>query len=802
MDDFEFRQIAPRCGGKREAFEELCCQLAHRTLPEEAAYTRLQGAGGDGGVECFADLPDGNRVGWQAKYVFDIDALIAQATISLTTALSVHSTLTHYILCFPFDLTGPTARRGRSGQEKFEDWRKHHIDKAAIEGRQLAIEAWPASQLRSLLLDLDTAGGIRAFFFNHTVLSTDWFSAHLDSARVTAGPRYTPELNVETNLWKWFAAFGRTAAWSRTLEKKARPCRKVHDHFASAVCRSKPDPVFPAWPDESREYAQSLVARMQEVLDEFSGLTTTDDPHVKTQCIEHLNDLLVSLASLESQLSGDLEAQYGPGRADSPGFRQFKAEYEVSFPAANLDYVREAIAVCKDLLEWLQSPAGSLAFERVFVLTGIAGSGKTHGVCDAAHQRFGEGLLSCVIFGHAFRGEPDPWTRLLESLGLPLTLGMDGLLDALNATAEASGSLLILFIDAINETRPLRYWRDRLAAFTQAVQRRSYLRLCVTCRTSFILHCLPEGHRLPVIEHTGFSGIEREACKAFFRHYNLEPPIMPILQPELANPLYLKLACETLQARGLDRLPSGWFGLAPVVRAFLEEKERQFADEHETNIGANIVSGSLKAIARSIVTSGDSSLAWSHAQQVIAKERPQANNLPILEWLVRADLLIEDAPNADDLLVDEISVRPAFERLGDFLIAAELLASIAPTYLDTVSQPSGPLHSLMKDAETIGQNSGVISALSILLPEKLSGLELPSLVEDESARAAVLKITIESFPWRDPNSFSNASGTLPTASTQCGPFPSVSLYICTSAIRHSISFSTTRIFIRTLPYLD
>ncbi len=770
MDDFDFRQIAPRCGGQREAFEELCCQLAHLTLPEGTAYTRLQGAGGDGGVECFADLPDGHREGWQAKYVFDIDSLLAQATISLTTALSIHRTLTRYILCFPFDMTGPTARRGRSGQEKFEDWRKHQIEKAAIEGRQLTIEVWPASQLISLLLKFDTAGGIREFFFNQTILSTDWFSAHLDSARATAGPRYTPELNIETNLWKWFAAFGHTADWSTTLEKNIRRCRKVYDDLADAVYRTNSDPIFPPWPEDSREDAQSLVVRMQEVLDEFSGLTTTDDPNVMKQCVECLNDSLVSLASLESRLFEDLEAQYGPGRADSPGFRQFKAEYEVSFPAANLDYVRETITACKDLLEWLRSPAGSLAFEQAFVLTGVAGSGKTHGVCDAAHQRFGKGLLSCVIFGHTFRGDPDPWTRLSESLGLPITLGRDGLLDALNAAAEASGSLLILSIDAINETRPLRYWRDRLAAFIQGVQRRPYLRLCVTCRTSFIPHCLPEGHGLPVIEHTGFSGIEREACKAFFIHYSLEPPIMPILQPELANALYLKLTCEILRARGLSRLPSGWFGLVPVVRAFLEEKERQFAEEHETNVGANIVGGSIKAIARAIVNSGDSSLAWSRAQEVIVEERPRASNLPILEWLVRADLLIEDAPKGDSLLGDEIAVRPAFERLGDFLIAAELLAGITPTYLDAAFQPGGPLHSLMKDSETVGQNNSVISALSILLPEQFSGLELPSFVKDESVRAAALKITVESFPWRDPTSFSDASRHLVIEGLNMGNF--------------------------------
>lgn len=128
--DLDFRNIAGRLGGQREAFEELCCQLAGRSLPEGASFTRLHGAGGDGGVECFADFPDGTRCGWQAKYVFDIDSLIRQLDSSLTTALRIHPTLTHYIICFPFDLTGPTARRGRSGVEKLEEWRTKRQNEA------------------------------------------------------------------------------------------------------------------------------------------------------------------------------------------------------------------------------------------------------------------------------------------------------------------------------------------------------------------------------------------------------------------------------------------------------------------------------------------------------------------------------------------------------------------------------------------------------------------------------------------------------------------------------------------------
>ena len=113
MTEIDFRLIAPRCGGQREAFEELCCQLARRIIPSDAAFISLHGAGGDGGVECFADYSDG-RVGWQAKYVFDIGSLLTQATGSLNHC-SKYSPCADKILClFPFRSDRP------NWQKRFE----------------------------------------------------------------------------------------------------------------------------------------------------------------------------------------------------------------------------------------------------------------------------------------------------------------------------------------------------------------------------------------------------------------------------------------------------------------------------------------------------------------------------------------------------------------------------------------------------------------------------------------------------------------------------------------------------------
>lgn len=757
MNELDFRGIANRFGDQRDAFEELVCQLARRYLPAEADYTRLRGAGGDGGVECYADYPDGSRVGWQAKYVFDIDALITQATDSLNTALRVHPTLKRYVVCFPFDLTGPTGRRGRTALEKFDEWRQKHQNGVAAQGNQVTIEAWPASRLRELLIEHDTAGGMRAFFFNETILSSTWFANHFETIKASAGPRYTPELSVETEMLQWLAGLGRTESWRSALTTRLRACRESLQHLVTAVQDPHDATIQPRWPQDALEATTSVVARAGGVLRHSADLIEQESSRAHASCLTLLDELERQLSALESRLVVELEDKHGKGLADSPGFRQFMAEYMVSFPTANLDRLREAATKFQELHRWLRSPAGSLAFVPAFVLTGAAGAGKTHGVCDVAAQRLQAGLLTCVLFGHVFRGQPDPWTRTLETLGLPLTLGREGLLEALNCAGEASGSPLVICIDAINETRPLRYWRDHLAAVVQAVQRKRYLRLCITCRTSYMKTGLPDNHGLAVVEHHGFSGIGHYACKQFFMHYGLKPPIVPILQPELLNPLYLRLLCETLRARGLDRLPAGWFGLMPVITAFLEEKELQFAVEYETRVGAGIIRGSLRALARSLAESGDSVLPWSHALQIVSDVRPQAAHLPVLEWLVHSDLLIEDASGNGDIFGDESAVRPAFERLGDFLIADSLLDNLSPAAVPREFRQGGRLHSMFAEPAAVMQNAGIVGALSILISERVPGLELPSLVKHPGAREEAVKITVRYFAWRDPATFSSST---------------------------------------------
>src|SRR6185369_14936765 len=50
-------------------------------------------------------------------------------------------------------------------------------------------------------------------------------------------------------------------------------------------------------------------------------------------------------------------------------------------------------------------------------------------------------------------------------------------------------------------------------------------------------------------------------------------------------------------------------------------------------------------------------------------------------------------------------------------------------------------------------------ALSILIPERVNH-ELPNLIQNQSVRQAVLKLTIRALPWRTPASFTPSTGDL------------------------------------------
>src|SRR6185437_7301187 len=92
-----FAQIRAYDGAQRGGFEQLSVELFVREHGLSRQLVRVNGAGGDGGVEAYAKIEGKGKLGMQAKFLDKLgDAQWRQIDESVKTALRQHPDLRAY----------------------------------------------------------------------------------------------------------------------------------------------------------------------------------------------------------------------------------------------------------------------------------------------------------------------------------------------------------------------------------------------------------------------------------------------------------------------------------------------------------------------------------------------------------------------------------------------------------------------------------------------------------------------------------------------------------------------------------
>ncbi len=174
MQNIDFSQIQSHNGSQSKGFEELVCQLARLSKPENAKeFIRKDGAGGDAGVECYWKLQDGSEQAWQAKYFLKPlgSSQWNQISGSVKSALSKHPDLTKYYICLPKDRNDSrrSSTQGRQITSELDKWNQY-VEKwkaiAATKSMQVEFEYWGEHEIL-LMLQRDTCdfAGIAKYWF-------------------------------------------------------------------------------------------------------------------------------------------------------------------------------------------------------------------------------------------------------------------------------------------------------------------------------------------------------------------------------------------------------------------------------------------------------------------------------------------------------------------------------------------------------------------------------------------------------------------------------------------------------------
>lgn len=768
MGELNFGQIRGLGGSQSEGFEEFCCHLArrHSERPRGGTFTRLRGAGGDGGVECYWEDGKGSEWGLQAKYVFDVDALRTQATESFETALKIHPKLERYTLCFPFNPTGPTGRRGTSEKEKLDSMCEWWVALAKKLGRVVVIDLWGESTLRDLFLEIDRYGGRHRFWFGERMLSDDWFNQHLRLARAYAGPRYNTELRIGHPVSRCIDALGHTFAFRRAVEGQGASLAEAVRAFERGVgaTRSAGSNV----PEET----DTVVDSIQEVVDALSAWALAPSPTQLDLILESACDALDGVERLAEDLADDLVAKHGDKWGGSPvltsqPFRQFRAEYQLDFPAAAYDNAITLQEQLRDVCRWLRSPNCRAASSRVLLITGDAGVGKTHSLVDAAFSRHDQGFRTILLFGGRFQSPRSFWQTAAAQIGLGSVVSEDELLDMLDTAGEASGGPLLLMVDALNESSPRTWWRQYLGPLVEAMDAYPHLRLVLSCRSGYVDLTIPRSLPAARYNHNGFLEDRWTAAAAFFRHANILPPVTPFLPPEFGNPLFLRLLCDTIDSRGFTEVPPGWSGVSVVFRELLDAKNEKFSDDFDRVLAASVVDRVLVDIATELSKQERTTLPLNAVRR-ICHEHLGGGQPDLVEWLVGENLLYHDREVqfvAEDAFGDsEDVIGIAFERLRDYLVARALRSACS---IDSEGGPhlSDEVVALVGDRPRLFERYGVVEFLSILLPETL-GVELIDFPISEAMTDEILELTVRNIQWRDSNYFTDRTAEVLSAALE------------------------------------
>ncbi len=726
-----WKHIRTLNGAQSEGFEEFCSQLARRELPQGARFIRKGKP--DAGIECYWTLPTSEEIAWQAKYFLSFEASQwAQLDNSVKTVLDKHPKLIRYYVCVPVDL--PDARL--TGQTSaFQKW----LDRVAkwkgwAAGKGMSVEfVWWGSHEMIEKLALPANSGLARFWFDAAVLDPLWFEKRLEEAIIAAGPRYTPEVNVELPIVEDFDAFGRTSAWVQRLKRFASQISKVNRLASYDVAKL----------GAQRSTVENVLALVDAAIAMIREITVEPTSPVSFGIV--VGQIETAQAVIRSASEELSESEKLEDTKPSQGSEQWYRDNPFRSFRYRLNDVERVLSEAAGTLTYTER----LAQSALLLLNGTAGMGKTHLLCDLASKRHKAGLPTVLLMGQRFLQPAEPWTQVLQQLDLAKWSAED-FVGALEAVAQTSNTRVLVMIDALNEGAGRAIWPDHMSAFLQMIARSPWIAVAVSVRSNYEDLVLPASliESATRVTHEGFADHEYDASKTFFKYYGIELPSTPLLAPEYRNPLFLKSICVGLKDTGHTRLPRGFHGISQVFRLYTGAINTRLARSLDFDPKSQLLQKALQQFVAAFPSHREQWLLRNDAMTHIDRLLPgRSFQNSLYQGLVGEGLLVENLVRMGDGDQREF-VHLGYERLADHFTAELILEKVSQA---KISQ-SPAARTLTGDDRRL--SCGVLEFLFIQAPETLQQELMdfaPTILSHWQWRNAYR----QSLIWRAPDAFTD-----------------------------------------------
>ena len=331
--------------------------------------------------------------------------------------------------------------------------------------------------------------------------------------------------------------------------------------------------------------------------------------------------------------------------------------------------------------------------KKIFLVTSMAGQGKTNFVCDLVENQFRSFELPCLFVPARELNRYSSGQRLLEYISnnryAPDVQRLHGHLELFNDVALEAGKPFLIVIDGINEVADLSGFSDELRDFCSALGQYDMIKAVITCRSEFF-----EGRFASLMDDPIADRIHRVAdlrskmsdrsrdrlIRSYFSHFqisaNLSRTARDFLKSDL---LLLRIFCERYRGHDVGFMADIYKG--DLFDDYLAQKIKSFPSEIK-----NRALFTLYRIVEEMLAAGDFSK--------LSVRYFTAEQQAVVRKFIEEDIILRQEIGSEGLAsIGDLAISFTYNELRDFVIAHKL-AEGANSDLETAlaSLPSLPIY--------------------------------------------------------------------------------------------------------------
>lgn len=368
------------------------------------------------------------------------------------------------------------------------------------------------------------------YYFDYRHLTSKWFENRLHLSLAALGPRYNGDFNVTTGTENQLDIFlCNNSAVAQLNDSK----KEVIEQLKNIQYR------HPDW-EESLLRIISVISSISDV----SRMTIAD-------CLswpETLNKQCASDFSLIRNLIAEKKQLYISAEGTDTHKLRNNLSKEI-YELENLTDILDNIG--------LGSFSRTLLQEKILIVRGEAGVGKSQLLANAAEKLNKEGQYALLLLGNSFLSAEPVATQITQQLEVDFNFyALLHKLEILGAQANCDACLLI---DAINESPYRDIWKTGIPSLIAQINKFEHVKIVISVRSGYerlvfndAIISEIETNNISNIVHSGFREESVEATLAFLNYYGI--PFLPsyFLQAEMTNPLFLTLFCKYYTGENFD----------------------------------------------------------------------------------------------------------------------------------------------------------------------------------------------------------------------------------------------------------